>query len=160
MQNSQFDRLLKLAKRTGDRIIVTGNDGEEPVVLLPLAEYESLLDIRTFRKEEETVGNEARINGYVEKFDAGVEPSLDLEDGEADFDPIALERQVMAAMAPEEPEVVPYESERSVQAPAFSPEPQESLREEASEANLPRKPIARKGPVGGDGEERFYLEAV
>lgn len=142
MQNSQFERLLKLAKRTGDRIIVTGNDGEEPVVLLPLAEYEALLDLRTFRGAAKNDGNE-----YV-------------DDGEADFDPIALERQVMAAMVTEEPEVVPYEAERSQEVSSFTPEPQETLKEEAPEPELPRKPITRKGGGEVSGEERFYLEAV
>ncbi len=153
MQNSQFDRLLKLAKRTGDRIIVTGNDGEEPVVLLPLAEYESLLDIRTFRTDRTDERLEKRDFAEIKEYDAVEE--------DADFDPVALERQVMAAMAPaEEPEVVPFEPEKAPVMAPFSPEPQESLREEASEAPAVRKPISRKGPQEGDGEERFYLEAV
>lgn len=44
MQNDQFSRLLKFAQRTGDRVIVTDASGKEPIVILPLAEYESLMD--------------------------------------------------------------------------------------------------------------------
>ena len=46
MKNSQLDRLLRFAQRTGDRLIVTDSDGKQPVVILSLDEYEALLDGR------------------------------------------------------------------------------------------------------------------
>jgi len=154
MQNSQLDRLLKLAKRTGDRLIVTGNDGTEPVVILPLSEYEGMLDSMTFfrgRSEggSEDSDDEGGFDGDARK--GGITNAAISEttfDTEGDFDPIALERQVMAAMTQEEPEVVPVETLGESQAAP--------VQEETS-----RKPITRKTNQAEDGgEERFYLEAV
>jgi hypothetical protein len=44
--NKQLRRLLDLARRTGDRIIVTDPEGEETFVLMGLDQYESLLVAR------------------------------------------------------------------------------------------------------------------
>ena len=44
MKNSQLDRLLRFAQRTGDRLIITDSEGKQPVVILSLDEYELLLD--------------------------------------------------------------------------------------------------------------------
>ncbi len=46
MKNSQLDRLLRFAQRTGDRLIITDSEGKQPVVILSLDEYEALLDGR------------------------------------------------------------------------------------------------------------------
>jgi hypothetical protein len=47
MKNSQLDRLLRFAQRTGDRLIITDSEGQQPVVILSLDEYEALLDGRS-----------------------------------------------------------------------------------------------------------------
>lgn len=43
MPNDQFARLLRFAKRTGDRLIVTDEKGGDPMVIMPLEQYESLI---------------------------------------------------------------------------------------------------------------------
>lgn len=43
MPNDQFARLLRFAKRTGDRLIVTDDKGGDPMVIMPLEQYESLI---------------------------------------------------------------------------------------------------------------------
>lgn len=43
MGKDQFERLLRFARRTGDRLIVTDPAGEEPVVVMSFEQYESLL---------------------------------------------------------------------------------------------------------------------
>jgi PHD/YefM family antitoxin component YafN of YafNO toxin-antitoxin module len=43
MQN--IDRVLKLVKKTGDKIVVLSEDGSHELMLMPLAEYESLIDL-------------------------------------------------------------------------------------------------------------------
>lgn len=43
MPNDQFARLLRFAKRTGDRLIVTDEKGGDPMVIMPLSQYESLI---------------------------------------------------------------------------------------------------------------------
>lgn len=42
MLNQNFKRLIDLAKRTNSPLIVTNSDGEEPVVLMSIDQYESL----------------------------------------------------------------------------------------------------------------------
>jgi len=45
MVTNHIPRLLRLARRTGDRLIVTDEQGGgEPMVILPLEEYEALID--------------------------------------------------------------------------------------------------------------------
>jgi hypothetical protein len=157
MQNSQFDRLLKLAKRTGDRLIVTGNEGEEPVVILPLAEYEALVEGSTFFRPKGGAGEDQHYQAAVSRSTQGYEP-----EPEEDFDPVAIEKQVMAAMIEEEPEIVPVDTRGEESAPVFTPEaaPAAAVETPPSQEN-PRKPITRRpqAPEEG-GEERFYLEAV
>lgn len=150
MQNSQFERLLRLAQRTGDRLIVTDPSGEEPVVILPLAEYEGLLDYGSFRKGRKSQSHEERSFENVRQpaFKAQVSESVGADlrvdpmnveaEIEGEFDPEALEEQVIAAMGEEEPEVVPV-----------PPAPE-----------APRTPISRKSQVNTGGEEQFYLEPV
>jgi hypothetical protein len=149
MQNSQLDRLLKLAKRTGDRLIVTSNDGAEPVVILPLAEYEGMLDAMTFFRSQEGGEDTDNEGGFTPDVIVPDHRRTPEPEEEGDFDPVALERQVMAAMAQEEPEVVPVETSGETQETPVVP------------AETPRKPITRKpNPVEDGGEERFYLEPV
>jgi len=42
MLNQNFKRLIDLAKRTNSPLIVTDSEGEEPVVLMSIDQYESL----------------------------------------------------------------------------------------------------------------------
>lgn len=150
MQNSQFERLLRLAQRTGDRLIVTDPSGEEPVVILPLAEYEGLLDYGSFRKGGKSQIHEERPHEDVRKpsfevegsstigVDFNVDPMNVEAEIEGEFDPEALEEQVLAAMTEEEPEVVPVQ-------PILE---------------APRRPVSRKDREESGGEEQFYLEPV
>lgn len=43
MGKDQFERLLRFARRTGDRLIVTDPAGEEPIVVMSLEQYETLI---------------------------------------------------------------------------------------------------------------------
>ena len=45
--NDSFKRLMALARRTGDRLIVTDPEGAEAFVLMGIDEYEGLLDARS-----------------------------------------------------------------------------------------------------------------
>ncbi|MFH1433978.1 MAG: hypothetical protein ABIG32_03740 [Candidatus Uhrbacteria bacterium] len=42
--NDQFKRIIELVRRTGDRLVVTDPDGREPVIIMDLDEYESMLE--------------------------------------------------------------------------------------------------------------------
>lgn len=43
MKNSQLNQVLKLVRRTGDKIVIMDNESEEVMVLLGLNDYEKLL---------------------------------------------------------------------------------------------------------------------
>lgn len=52
MLDRNLKRLMDLAKRTGDRLIVTDPEGQEPFVLMDLTAYEVLLDLQTLQAHE------------------------------------------------------------------------------------------------------------
>ena len=41
--NQNFQRIIEIARRTGDRVIVTDQNGEDPVVIMGLDQYEAFL---------------------------------------------------------------------------------------------------------------------
>ena len=53
MSHDHLHRLLQLAKKTGDTLIVTDPDGHEPVVIMDVAKYEALLDLGTLAQDSE-----------------------------------------------------------------------------------------------------------
>lgn len=44
MPNDQFERIMRFAAKTGDRLIVTDPAGTEPLVIMSLDEYEALVE--------------------------------------------------------------------------------------------------------------------
>ncbi len=42
--DNQFKRILDLVRRTGDRMVVTDPEGQDPVVVMDLDEYEAMLE--------------------------------------------------------------------------------------------------------------------
>lgn len=86
MKNSQLDRLLRFAQRTGDRLIITDAEGKQPVVILSLDEYEALLEGRKGASVRQPVVEE--------------EESVDLAGIEAAVEAVNREHS-------EEPKVVP-----------------------------------------------------
>lgn len=93
MKNSQLDRLLRFAQRTGDRLIVTDSDGKQPVVILSLDEYEALLDGKTASSEARRPTSSERPLAPAE------EENVDLSHIEAAVE--AVNREA------EEPKVIP-----------------------------------------------------
>lgn len=52
MQQKHLQRLLKLAKKTGDAIVIADSEGGEPMVLMSLDRYETMLDLCLTNEEE------------------------------------------------------------------------------------------------------------
>ena len=94
MKNSQLDRLLRFAQRTGDRLIITDSEGKQPVVILSLDEYEALLDGKVTSSPARIPHPEPRMSEPVE------EENVDLADIEAAVEAVNRE-------AAPEPKVVP-----------------------------------------------------
>ncbi len=52
MQQHHLRRLLRLAKKTGDAIVIADSEGGEPMVLMSLDRYETMLDLCLTNEEE------------------------------------------------------------------------------------------------------------
>lgn len=148
MQNEQFSRLLRLAHKTGDRLIVTDPNGSEPVVILPLDEYEALVEAAM---------------GPAEMYE--VPPVGDVD--EAEFDPDELERGALKGLWDEpESEMPPLEV---IEQPLAEAEADlEPVRESVASAPVADRastirPQLNRGPRRREaegGEEQFYLEPI
>lgn len=153
MANNHLDRLIRLARRTGDRIIVTDEVGkEEPLVILPLDEYEALIDGAFGPGEMEVgVGSRESAVGGAATLGEGVlfsEEEEVLEDIQIEDVPGEIEPD-REALGPEEADI----DEEALKSLWTKPEVQ-NTEEKPKEA--PKKPAGNTG----DGEEGFYLESI
>ncbi len=133
MKHSELEHLLKLAQKTGDRLIVTDTEGGQPIVILTLAQYEALLLGAPTAKSEP----QASTRDYSHAPD---EESVDLDKIEAAV--AAVQREYT-----EEPKVVPVKG-------------QEEEVATLPATDRGRQTIVRKQPIPEPSEEQFYLEAV
>lgn len=131
MKNSQLDRLLRFAQRTGDRLIITDSEGKQPVVILSLDEYEALLD---GRKQTPARAESLRPMTAVE------EEHVDMAEIEAAVE--AANREFT-----EEPKIVPV---KAVEEEAAHERPQAEQR----------RPMARRPAPSEPTEEQFYMEPL
>lgn len=151
MANNHLNRLLRLARRTGDRLIVTDERGsEEPLVILPLDEYEALID-GAFGPGElpvmpmatagssESAGAEAWESATVED---------ELEDIQIEDTPLEIDRD------PEEPSSDEADIDEEALMPLWAQPEVQKTEEKVKE--VPKKPAGSSG----DGEEGFYLESI
>lgn len=95
MGKDQFERLLRFARRTGDRLIVTDPAGEEPIVVMSLEQYETLVanafgPSKGFVMPEE---DEADVPDFI--------PALEIMEQEPVAPPV---RPVPVQKAPEKPQ--------------------------------------------------------
>lgn len=166
MPTNHFPRLLKLARRTGDRLIVTDEaGGGEPMVILPLDEYELLID-EAFGPGSESGSPALRRRGMgggelEERIEEVPERTIQLVDDtfETEFQPeLPAEPSVELPVARP---VVKEPDEADVDEEALQDlwKPQESAVEvkmAEKEEEILVKPV-RKQLVG---EEQFYLEPL
>ncbi len=135
--NDAFKRILALARRTGDRMIVTDPDGREAFALLSLDQYEELLG-----GPKDEPGLPPPPPDLPPPAPAPVEvPTLDFH--EPDLSPEVLGSVPTVPSAVPVPVSVPISEEKTTEKPPVSQE-------------LP--------PISGEeedfGEEQFYLEPV
>jgi hypothetical protein len=144
MANDQFQKLLRFARRTGDRLIITDEHGGEPLVILPFEQYESLVDGFLGPDDGEIAELEAEHNhtGHDhQQAEQPFEPEFESEEeeiGEIEIDPAFL-------AAPAEEPILEVIEPRPIPASIRPPEP-------------PRQPPSQAQNQGG--EEQFYLEPL
>ncbi len=156
MANDQFHKLLRFAKRTGDRLIVTDESGGEPLVILPFEQYEALvngfLGPDDGEHELDHVGHDHPHPHHSHQAEEQAEPEFEPEDeeiGEIEID--------QAFLAPPTP---PLEVTRPTETRAENrPEPRPEFLTEPQTSPIPpvsRPPVAPKQGT----EEQFYLEPL
>lgn len=184
MQNQQFSRLLRLARRTGDRLIITDEQGGEPIVILPIDEYEALIDgalgpdfgLEGLEEEEFEAIPPKSHSGYREtEIERGSVP-IEVEEPEEQLESIeipVIEERFDQSSA-KEVFMAPVESERGIEEASDEADIDERAIEELWRkvdppfaAAVGSKPVVeqkvpeipQKGLQNPSmGEERFYLE--
>ena len=170
MATNHIPRLLRLARRTGDRLIVTDEQGGgEPMVILSLDEYEGLIDQAfgpSSMMDAEESGREAPIlprsqpirkenPGRSEESEAiaGTDVTIELDD-------MALLEGVEVDEA--------FDDEAEIDEAALIDlwkEPtaarEQAQKAEKMEIEEKQKEVEQNRPVrAGGGEEQFYLEPI
>lgn len=137
MNDASLKRLMRLARQTGDVLIITDPEGQEPIVLMSVDRYEVLRSDEIDRLDEEAAHEKWSEPPAMEWVD---EPD-DVPSEASDAD---LEEEFEERIGPlaTEPEVTPLDHEE-LRAPD----------EVEKEAEKPQK-------LAENGEEKFYLEPI
>lgn len=84
--NNPLRKIINLAKRTGDRLIVTDPEGEEAVVVMNLDEYDKLLENKEEVKRLSENGLLDKINKDIAAWKSAHEDEeIEQEEGGGDF---------------------------------------------------------------------------
>ena len=184
MQNQQFSRLLRLARRTGDRLIVTDEQCGEPIVILPIDEYEALIESALgpdfgsegVEEEEFEALSPKSYLGDRETEIEGEPAPIEAEEPEEELDSIEVSETEESVDRSKAAEVfmAPVASERGIEEASDEADIDERAIEELwrkvdppfAAAAGSRPLVEQKGPEMPQkvpqnpsmGEERFYLE--
>lgn len=102
MKDSELQRLIRLARKTGDTLVIADPSGEQSIVLMPVERYEAMVDMQDVL--EESLLDESFEGDFVES-ESDVDEAFDgYEGGVEDFDdevlPVDLEEEVVPAGLP------------------------------------------------------------
>lgn len=153
MAINHIPRLLRLARRTGDRLIVTDEaGGGEPMVILPLEEYEALID-QAFGPEQGVGSRQLAVGG-------GGRGDREWEVEEEEADPyIELSDEVVAEIAEQAADEADIDEE-ALKSLWQAPEEVFQAKEEEKTVEKPQEVVKKKSSRGEGGEEEFYLEQI
>ncbi|MEK7665951.1 MAG: hypothetical protein AAB337_03705 [Patescibacteria group bacterium] len=143
----QFQRILDLVKRTGDRMIVTDADGSSAYVIMGLDQYEYLLD-----------HSEARLSDFsdsaYDKASAGMDFDQNHLVGDLTPDDGDVGEEVLTQVNGVQEDEIPKDLKKAVEHDLAIIESWEKTRSQ-EEAQKSKKKVDT-----GIDEERFYLEPV
>ena len=143
MNESSLKRLMRLAQKTGDVLIVTDPDGHEPLVLMSVDRYEDL-----------RLGPDAccEEGDWIEEDEMSEDSGVGTDEGE-DFEQFLMRKESEERI----PSINVFEEEQDEEAEfaeRIGPIPEEPevapLQEEKREQSQPKN----------EGEEQFYLEPI
>lgn len=129
----QFQRILDLVKRTGDRMVVTDRDGDNAYVVMGIDQYEDLLD-----------HSEATLSNFPDDFDHA---DLD-EESVPDLNAMTEDEGRSAAGD------IPEDLQKAVEHDLAIIESWEKARAQEEVQKSSKKPDSEPN------EEQFYLEPV
>ena len=102
MQDEQLLRLIRLARKTGDTLIVTDPSGAEPIVVMGVSRYEALLED----------GLDTGLEDLPEELFSREEPALEVLGSEEEIS-YSEPTQVSVPEVPEMPEETPVSEPES-----------------------------------------------
>ncbi len=150
--NQAFRRILHLARRTGDRIIVTDPEGTDVFVVMGLDQYEAFLSDEPVSPPPAPKPQSVPVRSIPSPPTPDSIVSVAIEDEPARPAPAT------PAVPPPAASVIPPVSPRDAVTP-LPPEPAAAAKPAENEPVSEHLP-----PVAGDeddfGEEQFYLEPV
>jgi hypothetical protein len=141
MNEASLKRLMKLARKTGDVLIVTDPDGQEPIVLMNIDRYETLREDEIDRHEAEDWDRSEPIMDWAREMEA---LRGDFSVGSASEFESALEDSI---------ETDPDQEFEERIGPAVAEPIVTPIVEEPEEPKKPQKSAE-------NGEEKFYLESI
>lgn len=137
MNESSLKRLMNLARKTGDVLIITDPDGQEPIVLMNIDRYETLREDEISRIEEEDWSPAEPTMDWDKMVENDLSEVAELSEND-------LEEEFEERIGPmaTEPTVTPIE-----------PAEEMVTKNVEIEAEKPQKSAE-------NGEEKFYLESI
>ncbi len=137
MNEASLKRLMNLARKTGDVLIVTDPDGQEPIVLMNIDRYETLREDEIGRVDEEDWSPAEPMMDWDRTGEANLASVADVSESD-------LEEEFEERIGPTatEPVITPIEPVEEV-----------VVKNVESEAEKPQK-------LAENGEEKFYLESI
>ena len=156
MRENQFNRLLNLIRRTGDRLVVLDKDSDTSLVMMDIGEYEKMLDGGTKLEEMSDSDILDKINREVAIWR---EKNMANEVSEAMEDDLEhLEPESSVHTTPKEVSEEPQYIENLANVSQNTPE---SLIDGPVTVNpIPGPEVELKDVPDGGEEEKFYLEPV
>lgn len=148
-----FEKILRFAQTTGDKLVVTNLEGDEPIVVMSLAAYAELVGFSSLKQSVEGERKNRR------------KPSPNLHNDIDTLSQVADEH-----FAVEEPRPAPLRTDRK-SLPKQSEKPQEKPSEKPifqvpedtplqAEMHISQESAKKQEPEDEVQEEQFYLEPV
>ncbi|MBI2477025.1 hypothetical protein HYV72_02515 [Candidatus Uhrbacteria bacterium] len=142
-----FEKILRFAQATGDKLVVTDVEGREPIVVMSLATYAELVGFSGLKKSiesEKTSEKSEKLHAEAAHEDLGIDQ---LSDDFFKNEPFVAQSETLdQRKSPERPK------ERAFKAPKDTP----------GEVKAKTEPILvkKQEPEATAQEEQFYLEPI
>ena len=176
MKNSQLNRVLKLVRHTGDRMVVMDPETDEVVVMMLLPEYEDLIGAKeTASSLSENLNTYTSPNEFTADWDEELLPELedsDMEDLDEEIDQRKNYKQAPTGLSEVQnwKQTYPWEEDKKPRTISSSPTTKKIVASDDSlnfddydwnkEEGISFNEESLTDLPEDEEEERFYLEPV